>query len=229
MRIVPKNMDKPVHIIHPDFDEFSSFALHDIIRVILPCGLRYAVDPTGLQMGWSDSLIPWDSYARRRIHRLDSITEAMPRPPGYTIIASQRTGSDAPAVKNSVRGSLMETVAQGVNKQIDLAGWHASVKRLLGLSEPNFSTCRDAVIAALKRGLDSCADDIRAGAQPFCPVPRDIDTLPESQIHEACLCLDMLWRTNADLVAANGDRGLLHNIVKRRWERVVRLGRLPGI
>lgn len=123
----------------------------------------------------------------------------------------------------------METVAQGVNKQIDLAGLSASVKKLLDLKESDFAICRETVIAALKRGLDSVAHGIRAGAQPFCLVPSDIHRLSEAQIPGVCLCLDMLWCTSGDRAAPRGDTELLHRIVKHRWEKVIQLGRLPGL
>lgn len=71
----PKNMDRPVHVIHPKVYEFSSMAGYNVLRTILPSGMQIAIDPTALQMGWKEVMTPWLPYVN---HRVQILFESVP-------------------------------------------------------------------------------------------------------------------------------------------------------
>lgn len=52
---------------------------HSVLRITTRAGEKYALDMTGTQFGWTESILPWDLFADTRILSFDGI-EAF----GYT-------------------------------------------------------------------------------------------------------------------------------------------------
>lgn len=46
---------------------FTAFQLHDVLRLTLPCGDRFAFEATASQFGWRETISPWDVYERQRV------------------------------------------------------------------------------------------------------------------------------------------------------------------
>lgn len=66
--IQPKNMRRTVLRLQGEERSFSALCLHHPLRLTLPCGLQFAFDPTGMQFGWKETLVPWDLYLEKRVH-----------------------------------------------------------------------------------------------------------------------------------------------------------------
>lgn len=49
--------------------------VHHVVKITLKNGAQYALDMTGAQYGWSESIMPWDTYKATRIQ---SITKTSP-------------------------------------------------------------------------------------------------------------------------------------------------------
>lgn len=71
----PKNQPKPFHLTSPDREVgVSGITTHVAVRFTLRCGLQFAFDPTGAQIGWREVLSPWNSYQAHRVRLLTSET-----------------------------------------------------------------------------------------------------------------------------------------------------------
>ncbi|KAH7313677.1 hypothetical protein B0I35DRAFT_480348 [Stachybotrys elegans] len=46
---------------------------HSVFRVTLPSGDRFAIDITAGQYGWTETLIPWDTYEAQRVERIAQV------------------------------------------------------------------------------------------------------------------------------------------------------------
>jgi hypothetical protein len=64
----PKNMHKPVHTTHADWDEHNALMVHEITIATLSCGMTVAIDPTGVQYGWKENISPWSVYKEHRVN-----------------------------------------------------------------------------------------------------------------------------------------------------------------
>ncbi|KAK7748421.1 hypothetical protein SLS62_008577 [Diatrype stigma] len=51
--------------------EFNSLCSHEILRLTLPSGRQFALDPSAAQYGWHENLAPWEQYHQ---HRVDAIS-----------------------------------------------------------------------------------------------------------------------------------------------------------
>jgi hypothetical protein len=213
-----------VRIIHDSFEEFSALSLHEVVRATLPCGAEYAIDTTGSQLGWKHSIVPWDVYKHTRIHYIKSQDLVPPQPLGY--IALGLDGSRGPP---SERRGMAETVAHGVNELLREKAGRPNVEQLLRLKESDFTTCREEIVGAMKRGLDSLARDIAQGAQPTLIKPPPVAmALANSNIALACSLIDMLYLTAHERAKVETRAGFLSQVI-RRWQAVLGLGHLPGL
>jgi hypothetical protein len=225
----PKNMTRPVHIIHDAFDEFAALYPHEIVRATLPCGAEYAVDVTGQQMGWENTIMPWDVYKRTRIHRMESQELTASQPPGYTTLCQTFPGVHPSPPIQTKRAALVETVAHGVNKLIHNRGTNSNITKLLQLGQPNFGTCRKGVIDAMMRGLDSLVQKIAEGASPtLFQQPRAEMAWALPDISRACSLIDIFWLTDRERAKVEGSSQAAAH-VQGRWHTLLRLGPLPGI
>lgn len=227
----PKNMTRPVHIIHDAFDEFAALAHHEIVRATLPCGAEYAIDVTGQQMGWENTIVPWDVYTRTRIHRMESQELVTSQPPGYASLCQNLPGVHPSPPIQTKRAALVDTVAHGVNKLIHNRGTNSNITKLLQLGEPNFGTCRKGVIDAMIRGLDSLVQKIAEGASPaLFQQSRAEEAWATLNVPLACSLIDILWLTHRERAkVAGSSQAAAH--VQGRWHTLLQqhLGPLPGI
>ena len=70
-----KNAHKTVHVSYgANQHRFPSMYYHQVFRLTLPAGLRFAFDPTGAQSGWQEYLAPWDEYEKHRVHCIVEIS-----------------------------------------------------------------------------------------------------------------------------------------------------------
>ncbi len=204
-------------------------SLHEVIRATLSCGAKYAIDPTGLQMGWKHSIMPWEVYYTQRIHRVESTEAVTPKLPGYTIITNILQRGETSDAVQSPRAALVETVAHMVNKLLNLRGPQSGVGQLLQLKETDFCTCRTSIVASFKRGLDCAVQYHNAGAKHTAVLPPLFDALSVTSFPKLCQSIDMLWYTDQDFAAAGGNMMVVQDVVRRRWHQLLDLGQLPGL
>jgi len=233
-------MDRPIRIIHSQFDEFSALGVHEVVRVQLRCGKEYAIDPTGLQMGWNNTIVPWDMYLHQHVHRIESTekTARMLRP-GEAIAEDLMFGSGPVLHHQPPRAQLAETVAHGVDTLIRQRGpGEPGVKQILHLAGSNFATCRANLVSAMKRGIDSTVQARLRGAKVDINLRNQGAELNfMNPMHH---CFDLLWCSAKDYAKPNGWEKLAgfdkraHSLsvddgLRRRWHAALDLGPLPGI
>ncbi|OIW23223.1 hypothetical protein CONLIGDRAFT_686662 [Coniochaeta ligniaria NRRL 30616] len=230
---VPKNMTQPVRVVWDDVDEFMALSHHEVIRATLRCGVEYAIDPTGLQMGWKHSITPWEVYSAQRIHRIESTEVVTPQPPGYTIVSSIIGQTQDIHKSQSPRAAVIETVSHAVSKLLDLRSskcGEARIQQVLQLKPVDFAVCRANIMASFKRGIDRAVQDYKAGAKPTAVVPAHLRPMNVPlAVLMMCDLIDMLWYTEQDLAAARGDLTVVQEVVRRRLHKLLDFGPLPGI
>lgn len=230
VHFAPKNVHKPVRHIIPDGEhDFPIVSGHAAIRVTLPSGQRFALDPTGAQYGWREHLAPWDDYERHRVHMIDSVA------------AVAAPAAAAPAEMDAVYkpDGLWETEARRCMAVMarclaDRAAHHAS--RHLGFEslsalalcapeEADFVHARRALAEEARRFLAGYAARVEAGWMQkwYCDgaFARPYSTRSEAA-HDR---LRGVWLTDAEVEASAGFRQQ-----KAIWrERFDRFGDgLPG-
>lgn len=78
---MPKNMHKTTQLINSFDDDsvlFTAMYRHTVVRVTLPSGMQFALDPTGGQYGWQDFICPWPLYKERRIQYIHDLQAVEP-------------------------------------------------------------------------------------------------------------------------------------------------------
>jgi hypothetical protein len=231
---VPKNIDVPVHIAHGDWAEFSSTHMHQVVRATLPCGLRLAIDPAGLEMGWKELMAPWAAFSNHRVHRVHESEVVQPQPAGYATVANHfkiKNVASCPEMKGW-KGKIVETVAHRLNKQLEIAPIGANVAKFLRLPETQFTVCRAAFVEAAKRGVSVLARDAQAGAKPSCVIPDWAERTKISKKWQIPLVgadMDMIWYAERDVLGLGRSRGDVAAEAMARWIEVMRFGRMPGL
>jgi len=223
----PKNMTLPVRLNHDKFNLFSALSCHDVIRATLPCGAQYAIDPTGLQLGWKHTTTLWEAYAAERIRRIELIEVVHLEPAGSRTVSAMIQGQDPKfnelAATNPL-GALFDTVVHGVNKMILQRG--TDIQTICKLKDPSgFASCRAKIVGSFKRGIDQFVHDRELGAWPLLYLPPLNGSDPTAMLRQ----LNMLWYTRTDLDDANGSREVLKANVRRRWHQILDLGEFNGV
>lgn len=183
----PKNIERPVHISHPKFDELNSFMHHEIVLATLPCGTAMALDATGAEFGWKETVSPWISYQQSRVGHIEYVETVQPKPLAGAKFVKPDIGSgfthSLGSVPEHVRGLVesvaglkitkgtspdgfvMEAVVRALVPQIQAR--YGGVKGLLQLTESEFAAARTAVVAAAKRGLSLLVDEARTSPHDY--------------------------------------------------------------
>jgi hypothetical protein len=217
-------MHKPVHITHPDWDEHNALMVHEITIATLSCGMTVAIDPTGIQYGWKETISPWSTYKEHRVGYICDAAKAL-HPDTAGLYDLDRLGVRSPrdilpASMTSEENNeqlLIETVVLSLTSQLKRR--YGGVKEFLALKEGEFALARIAVVEAAERGLTMVADEIRNAAQPRIVVLRH--PAPGGSFRDE---KEILWfkTQHANLP---GERQ--HQLWKSRWDQVISI-RLPS-
>jgi len=175
-------MSRPVQIASQHFNEFSALNAHEVLKITLPGGAQFAVDFTGLQMGWRDTIVPWETYQRRHVHRIHVDVTANPGL-GDDTDAVQTDAIIYPieamalGIKDERQTRLMETVV--ANSIIPLFDWKdnageritldaectpptLTLKEALHYPEADFHHVKAGAVNLAKHKLDTLADAMEA-------------------------------------------------------------------
>ncbi|OIW23070.1 hypothetical protein CONLIGDRAFT_694034 [Coniochaeta ligniaria NRRL 30616] len=159
-----KNMDLPVRIVDYNFNEFSAFHSHEVIRATLEYSTQYAIDPTGRQMGWKETMIPWDSYKNQRIHRIHLDEPVPPGKSGQVAMEQLLMEADAFNPRDNRAALLMDTVAGhmanglGVPPSMKQGSPVRTIVGLLRLPDREFGLAKPAAEDAAKFDLELVAE-----------------------------------------------------------------------
>jgi hypothetical protein len=227
---VPKNATHPVRMIHADVNDFSPLHLHEVIHATLRCCLQFAIDPTGMQMGWKHAIVPWSTFSRYHIHKIRETTLVEPQPIGHDVIVCGIKGQPA---GQRTRESIMTTVTHGLSMQLGFKDLEVNVRKILQLNMAEFSAVRNRIVAVANAGISLLASQLLDGAQPTCAVPENLlKTLSadcEWQVRMACSLVDFHFATEQDVARGNGDYQKINDLIRPRWRRQLSLGPLPGL
>jgi hypothetical protein len=218
-------MEKPVHIIHPDWDELNCVMNHEVLLATLACGTVVALDPTGIQFGWKETVAPWTSYQQHRISHLAERHTVGPMRPGAKFLMP--TALQVPGMGgggSAASGILMEAVVLNLLSQIKTK--FGGVKSLLKLKGSKFSEAEAAVVAAAHGGLSLLAEEIKNSAVMF--IANDIVAAAASGDKDY-VEVDMVWCTEQErAIAARNPEKLVLTRWKwnARWTKVAAI-RLP--
>ncbi|KAK4148424.1 hypothetical protein C8A00DRAFT_19739 [Chaetomidium leptoderma] len=216
--IEPKNMERPVHIAHGEWDEYNALLGHEIILATLSCGMTVVLDPTGIQFGWKDLTSPWSMYKEHRVHRVANAKDLGPNTTGFQDVDSHEVnpfacvfGSDPTEISSRVRKEqlLMETVVLSLQPQIKRR--FGGVAEFLRLKEAEFKVARAGVTAAAQRGLTMLAGEINNSAQ--------WKVLSGATTAQGDSGKEIIWFTNR--AASNSDDDTRRRVWKARWDSVV--------
>jgi hypothetical protein len=76
-----KNMDKPVLVTRPYWDEHSALLGTEVILAMLPCGETVVLDPTGVKFGWKERVSLFGEFLAHRVRHPKDIRELCPDTP----------------------------------------------------------------------------------------------------------------------------------------------------
>lgn len=227
---VPKNVTSPVRVTYLDTNDFSPLQVHEVVYVKLRCGLEFALDPTGSQMGWKHSIVPWSTFSKRHIHQIREVKLVNPHPIGHHIIVCGIKGEPAGQL---LRESVMETVVHGLSRQLDFKNLCVNVRKLLQLNQGDFTVARQNIVAVANAGISTLASQVREGAKPTCSVPQNLFSKLradcEWHVRMACSVVDFHFVTEEDVNRGEGDYGRINDLVRPRWRQQLSLGPLPGL
>lgn len=150
-----KNMVRPVRITSPHSSDFSAIYAHEVFKVALRGGAQFAIDFTGLQMGWDDTVVPWQTYERRHILRIhadfafqrgtEPLVDLVPLDPAIL------------GMKDERQTELMTTALTPT-----LTG---AMDKALYCPESNFQRLRAKAVVDAKEKLDRVAEQIMANTE----------------------------------------------------------------
>jgi hypothetical protein len=221
---MPKNVAQPIRMIHTDRDEFNNLALHEVVHATLPCGLQFALDPTGLQLGWKHSIVPWSTYCQRHIHKLHEHRSAVLNPVAIGhLTVTNCLNNKKPKL---MRECMVEVVAHALASQLGYTKLDMNVRKLLRLSKKDFAAASSIMTAVAKRGLSHIVEQFtQDNAAPRCFWPSELlfkSTSPdrEEQVRLACGLVRLYFgRKDESEDKMDCDR----------WIEVMALGPLPGL
>lgn len=227
VHFAPKNVHKPIRHIIPDGEhDFPIVSGHAAIRVTLPSGQRFALDPTGAQYGWREHLAPWDDYERHRVHMIDSVA-AVAAPAAAEMDAAHkpdgRWETEARRCMAVMARCLADRAAHHASRHMGFES--LSALALCAPEEADFVHARRALAEEARRFLAGYAARVEAGWMQkwYCDgaFARPYSTRSEAA-HDR---LRGVWLTDGEVEASAGFRQQ-----KAIWrERFDRFGDgLPG-
>jgi hypothetical protein len=151
-----RNIERPVHFIHQDWDILNSMQGHEVIRVTLACGNMVVLDPTSMQFGWKENFAPWTSYRKHRISHI-SLIETATKPPASQFSRSDLSKTPTVTTAASSKEMIAQTVVLDLLNKIKKR--FGEVSALLRLKEGEFTAARTAVAASAHRGLSMVMEE----------------------------------------------------------------------
>jgi hypothetical protein len=148
---------------------------HSILRVTTRAGERYALDMTGAQFGWTDSIIPWDLFADTRILSVDGI-EAF----GYTKPYLEAKCSSSLGAARAYVHYIQKNFANVLNGLLyDWQRANMLLPALLGLPHEEFKQQQQALMESVESKMQGYRNFAIATKQ-FPIMGRELGaTLPE--------------------------------------------------
>jgi hypothetical protein len=227
-------MEKPVLNTHRDWKHHNALRDHKIVLATLGCGMEVALDPTGIQFGWKESMAPWSAYQKHRVYKgtssrdLESELADIECVQSTAVLLNPLVTAgvlpDGTVVKRKGR-MLMETVVLSLQRQ--LKERFGGVTEFLRLKGGEFTTAQTAVVEAAKRGLTMLAGEINLGAEATTILVPAGGSGGSNNL-QADMEMVIIWFNRSDGKAARGDVEKLRRLWTARWDEVIGLGLPPA-
>ena len=125
---------------------------HVVLKLTLKNGEKYALDMTGAQYGWTDTITSWNSYEASRIR---SITDEWKF--GQTLIDLEQQVQSRDASKmlaHIINSSFMDIMNNAIENYSTQWLQGMTIRIMLGLPEEDFRASRSQFIQELRGGLE---------------------------------------------------------------------------
>lgn len=145
--VEPRDPALIVHLRGTDYLDSD----HRILRVTLPTGEVFAIDFTGAQYGWKETLYSWDTYVKYRVHNVQSVGQL-----GWGREALDAMLSTfAPDGPERAILTVRKAAMQGLKTQVDalLASQETGGRKVRPWPDSAFTTAREKLVTEAKAYL----------------------------------------------------------------------------
>ncbi|KAI0512793.1 hypothetical protein F5B22DRAFT_637597 [Xylaria bambusicola] len=166
VNIIPRNAHRPTNDLRHGMAHNAMYNAHTVLRATLKSGEQMAIDVTGAQFGWRETVALWKTWTTHRV-----TGKACPTPWGHAQQSMQTMypflAAQFVQVSESQRSSLAQIMQTAVeNKMKEHKA--PSANRLYKLGDAAFAACKDAMMSSAEEALDNGLRDIHESGVGRC-------------------------------------------------------------
>lgn len=215
MCIIPRNIHTSTCTIpgtDPEDHTLIALGTHNLLRVILPNGEGMAVDFSGAQMGWRETLAPWQVWQ-------DNRALSMGHPNPYGALSQMEGMFVAMSIPDNEgerhRKHVSDLIASEIQGRMHHQGNNANATELFSLDEAQYNSWKDGLLSSVEQRLAADSQKYaqsRVGLQYFDDKWRLQYTLNAAQAG----ALDGVWLTEDEVKMHGGNEKRLKEIWAER-------------